>query len=60
MMSAARRDERSGLPPASESQLEVFAVLTFLDGTDIGKPPVWVELADAELTLQSRLSRHQA
>jgi hypothetical protein len=48
------------LSPASESQLEVFAVLTFLDGTDVGKPPVWVELADAELTLQSRLSRHQA
>lgn len=48
------------LDPASESQLEVFAVLTFLDGTDVGKPPVWVELADAELTLQSRLFRHQA
>lgn len=48
------------LDPASESQLEVFAVLTFLDGTDVGKPPVWVELDAAELTLQSRLSRHQA
>lgn len=48
------------LDPASESQLEVFAVLTFLDGTDVGKPLVWVELEDAELTLQSRLSRHQA
>jgi hypothetical protein len=48
------------LDPASESQLEVFAVLTFLDGTDVGKPPVWVELGDAELTLHSRLSRQQA
>jgi hypothetical protein len=45
---------------ASESQLEVFAVLTFLDGTDVGKPPAWVELADSELTLQSRLMRQQA
>jgi hypothetical protein len=48
------------LDPASESQLEVFAVLTFLDGTDVGKAPGWVELADAQLTLQSRLSRQQA
>jgi hypothetical protein len=48
------------LDPASESQLEVFAVLTFFDGTDVGKAPVWVELADAQLTLQSRLSRQQA
>lgn len=42
--------------PASESQLEVFAILTFVDGT--GAAPVWVDLADAELTLHSRLSRH--
>jgi hypothetical protein len=48
------------LDPASESLLEVFAVLTFLDGTNVGKPPMWVELADAELTLQSQLSRQQA
>jgi hypothetical protein len=48
------------LDPAAESLLEVFAVLTFLDGTDVGKPPVSVELADAELTLRSRRSRHQA
>ena len=41
--------------PASETQLEVFAVLTFLDGPDAGKRPVRVELADAELTLESRL-----
>jgi hypothetical protein len=47
------------LDPASESQLEVFAVLTFLDGTEVGNPPVWVELAGAELTLQSRLARNQ-
>jgi hypothetical protein len=47
------------LDPASESQLEVFAVLTFLDGTDVGKRPVWVELADAELTLESRLSNQE-
>jgi hypothetical protein len=47
------------LDPASESQLEVFAVLTFLDGTDVGKPPVWVELGDAEITPRSRLSRKQ-
>jgi hypothetical protein len=47
------------LDPASETPLKVFAVLTFLDGTDVDKPPVWVELDDAELTLQSRLSRHQ-
>jgi hypothetical protein len=47
------------LDPASESQLEVFAVLTFLDGTEVGNPPVWVELAGAELTLQSRLARIQ-
>jgi hypothetical protein len=40
--------------PASESQLEVFAVLTFLDGTDVSKPPDWVEQIDVELTLQSR------
>jgi hypothetical protein len=45
------------LDPASETQLEVFAVLTFFDGTDAGKVPVWVELADAELTLQSRRFR---
>jgi hypothetical protein len=48
------------LDPAAESLLEVFAVLTFLDGTDASKPPVSVELADAELTLRSRRSRHQA
>lgn len=46
------------LDPASESQLEVFAVLTFFDGTDVGKPLAWVELS-AELTLQPRLMRQQ-
>jgi hypothetical protein len=40
------------LDPASESQLEVFAVLTFLDGTDVSKRPVVIELPDAELTLR--------
>jgi hypothetical protein len=39
--------------PASESPLEVFAVLTFLGGSDVGGPPVWVELGDAQLTLRS-------
>jgi hypothetical protein len=47
------------LDPAADSQLEVFAVLTFLEGTDFGKPSVWVELVEAELTLQSRQSGHQ-
>ena len=46
------------LDPASESQLEVFAVLTFFDLTGVGKPPAWVEVA-AELTLKSRLTRQQ-
>jgi hypothetical protein len=40
------------LDPAPESQLEVFAVVTFFDGTDVANPPAWLELA-AELTLQS-------
>jgi hypothetical protein len=47
------------LDPASESQLEVFALLTFLDGTDVSKRPVSIELPDAELTLQTRLSRQE-
>jgi len=47
------------LDPASESQLEVFAVLTFLDGTDVSKRPVLIELPDAELTLQTRLLRQE-
>jgi hypothetical protein len=40
--------------PASDSQLEVFAVLTFHDGADVGKRPVLIELSNAELTLQTR------
>lgn len=43
--------------PAPDSPLEVFAVLTFLDGTEDDSPPVWVELGDAKLTLRSRPSR---
>jgi hypothetical protein len=47
------------LDPASESQLEVFAVLTFLDGTDVSKRPILIELPDAALTLQTRLLRQE-
>ena len=43
------------LDPASDSPLEVFAVLTFHDGADVGKRPVLIELTDAELTLQTQL-----
>lgn len=48
------------LDPAPESPLKVFAVLTFLDGTEDDSPPVWVELGDARLTLRSQPSREPA